>query len=496
MILRNTTKTKIIKTSVNFGKGMSFHLDKSGQPIKTEKGIRTHSYRHDKIEPNFPVLYHPTRFTECQEMNLFLMHRFEGHFSLKKNQIDNEAFSDAYHASQPGKPLDVKSVRSIAKHLKAFLDWLDKDGASYFEVIAAPLSKQSVDDEISRLPVWRYHEHLCERIETKDKSKRISFNSAQERIRAVKAFYIWSHKRGAIDSLPFSLEYKQVRIKTKAKSGVSSLFQLPTSNTRSGGLWKWVSNLSIPNTLKQKEDSPEKDLQPYSPKELKQLLETDTAQKETYKLYLQCALLGGLRSFEISAIDQKDLFDPDEKENEKRIPKLNIVRKGHKPVRLTIARVLMKLLYNHTLTIQNMKRRTKHETNHGMDNSEHPLPLFMNSSGSRISEDTPGNTISIVRKEQRKQGLEILLRTFHDLRATFATYVAKYLIDKGESESSIRQTLMTLMSHESFKTTKRYIDFAKSVAVDAYGAMSEWVKDIYGDVDELLMREAEDAAAS
>ena len=37
MILRNTTKTKIIKTSVNFGKGMSFHLDKSGQPIKTEK---------------------------------------------------------------------------------------------------------------------------------------------------------------------------------------------------------------------------------------------------------------------------------------------------------------------------------------------------------------------------------------------------------------------------------------------------------------------------
>ena len=148
MILRNTTKTKIIKASVNFGKGMSFHLDKSGQPIKTEKGIRTHSYRHDKIEPNFPVLYHPTRFTECQEMNLFLMHRFEGHFSLKKNQIDNEAFSDAYHASQPGKPLDVKSVCSIAKHLKAFLDWLDKDDASYFEVITAPLSKQSVDDDI------------------------------------------------------------------------------------------------------------------------------------------------------------------------------------------------------------------------------------------------------------------------------------------------------------------------------------------------------------
>jgi integrase len=120
----------------------------------------------------------------------------------------------------------------------------------------------------------------------------------------------------------------------------------------------------------------------------------------------------------------------------------------------------------------------------------------MNSSGERISEDTPGNTISIVRKEQKEWGLEVLTRTFLDLRATFATYVAKYLIEKGESESSIRQIFMTWMSHESFKTTKRYIDFAKSVGVDAYGAMSEWVQDIYGDVDDLLMREAVYAPAN
>ena len=496
MIVRNTTKSKIIKTVVNLGKGMSFHLDNSGKPVQTEDGIRTHSYRHDKVEPNFPLLYHPDRLTECQEMNLFLMHRFEGHFTLKKNKKESEAFSDAYNASQPGKQLDIKTVRSIAKHLKAFLDWLVIDDASYFEVIAAPLSKQSIDDDISRLPVWRYHKHLCDRVATKEQTERLSYNTAQERIRAVKTFYIWSHKRGAIDSLPFSLEYKQVHIKSKAKPNASSLFQLPTSSTRADGLWKWVSNLSIPNTIKQKEDSPDKNLQPYSPKELKQLLQTNAAQKKSYKIYLQCALLGGLRSFEISAIDQKDIFDPDKKENEKRIPKLNIVRKGHKPVRLTIARVLMKLLYNHTLTIQNMKQRTKHETNHGMNDREYPLPLFMNSSGERLNDDTPGNTISIIRKEQRERGLEILMRTFHDLRATFATYVAKYLIEKGESESSIRHVLMTLMSHESFKTTKRYIDFAKNVGGDAYGAMSEWVKDIYSDVDELLMREVQDATAS
>ncbi|MBU2878710.1 site-specific integrase [Aliiglaciecola lipolytica] len=490
------TKSKIIKTEVNLGKGMSFHLDQSGQPINTEEGIRTHSYRHDKVEPNFSLLYHPDRITECQEMNLFLMHRFEGHFCLKKNIKESEAFSDAYYASQPGKKLDVKTVHSIAKHLKAFLDWLVKDGASYFEVIAAPLSRQSVDDDISQLPVWRYHKYLCDRVATNDKTKRLSYNTAQERIRAVKTFYIWSHKRGAIDSLPFSLEYKQVRIKSKAKPSESSLFQLPTSTTRSGGLWEWVSNLSIPRTIKQKEDSPDKELQPYSPQELKQLLQTVTAQRNSYKIYLQCALLGGLRSFEVSAIDQSDIFDPDKIENKKRIPKLNIVRKGHKPVRLTIARVLMKLLYLHTLLPENKKHRTKHETTYGMNNSEHPLPLFMNSSGERINEETPGNTISIVRKEQRERELEILSRTFHDLRATFATYIAKYLIEKGESESSIRQILMTLMSHESFKTTKRYIDFAKSVGGDSNGAMSEWVQDIYGDVDELLLREAENATAN
>ena len=495
MIIRTREQSKIIKTSVNLGKRLSFHLDKSGQPIQTKEGFRTHSYRHDKVETNFPILYHPDRITECQEMNLFLMHRFKGHFSLKKNLKGSEAFSDAYYASQPGTELDVKTVHSIAKHLKTFLDWLVKDGASYFEVIAAPLSRQSVDDDISQLPVWRYHKYLCDRVATKNKTKRLSYNTAQERIRAVKTFYIWSHKRGAIDSLPFSLEYKQVRIKSKAKPSESSLFQLPTSTTRSGGLWKWVSNLSIPKKIKPKEDSPDKELQPYSPQELKQLLQTNTAQKSSYKIYLQCALLGGLRSFEVSAIDQSDIFDPDKIENKKRIPKLNIVRKGHKPVRLTIARVLMKLLYLHTLLPVNKRQLTKHETSYGMNNSEHPLPLFMNSSGERISGETPGNTISIVRKEQRERGLEILLRTFHDLRATFATYVAKYLIEKGESEGSIRGILMTLMCHESFKSTKRYINFAKSVGVDAYGAMSEWVQDIYGDVDDLLMREIKNAKA-
>lgn len=495
MIASTTTKSKIINKPVNFGKGMYFHLDKAGEPIQIVDGIRTHSYRHNKKELSFPLLYHPDRITECQEMNLFLSHRLEGHFSLKKNQKASEAFSDAYYASQPGKRLDVKTVRGIAKHLKAFLDWLVKDGASYFEVIAAPLSRQSVDDNISRLPVWRYHKHLCDRVTTKDKAKRLSFNTAQERIRAVKTFYIWSHKRGSIDNLPFSLEYKQVRIKSKDKYGESALFQLPTSSTRSGGLWKWVSNLSIPNTVKQKEDSPDKVLQPYSPKELTQLLQTTTAQKRSYKIYLQCALLGGLRSFEISAIDQKDIFDPDKEEHKNYIPKLNLVRKGHKPVRLTIARSLMKLLYLHTLSPENMRQRTKHETSYRMNNDEHPLPLFMNSSGERISEETPGNTISIIRKEQKKRGLEVIMRTFHDLRATFATYIAKYLIEKNESESSIRQILMTLMSHESFKTTKRYIDFAKSVGVDAFGAMSEWVQDIYGDVDKLLMSESTNARA-
>ena len=55
MILRNTTKTKIIKTSVNFGKGMSFHLDKSVQPIKTEKVIRTNYNSNVKLIPIFQL---------------------------------------------------------------------------------------------------------------------------------------------------------------------------------------------------------------------------------------------------------------------------------------------------------------------------------------------------------------------------------------------------------------------------------------------------------
>lgn len=52
------------------------------------------------------------------------------------------------------------------------------------------------------------------------------------------------------------------------------------------------------------------------------------------------------------------------------------------------------------------------------------------------------------------------------------------------------------MSYESFKIIKCYIDFVKSVVVDVYGVMLEWVKDIYGDVDELLMCEVEDVVVS
>jgi integrase len=57
-------------------------------------------------------------------------------------------------------------------------------------------------------------------------------------------------------------------------------------------------------------------------------------------------------------------------------------------------------------------------------------PLFINRSGLGISEKSVSNTVIIARKELSLAGIA-LERSFHDLRSTYATNLAKYMLDKG-----------------------------------------------------------------
>lgn len=475
-------KAKKVTTNVNLSTRLffdkdgdgNFSVDTSISPYK----LRVHQYTNDQnIVPDFPLIFHPQRLTECLEMNLFLRHRATGDYATKRNPKEPEStFSDGYHATRKGIGVDVETLDKIADDLKMFLTWLHVDGSSYEEVVAAPLSKDSVREDVQNTPLWKFRSHLRDRVE----SKTLSWNTANRILGNLTHFYLWSHKRGIVTDLPFSAKFELLRRTSNKDDALSSLFSLPTpnkANSSDRGHWRLVTNLKLSKEDKQKKDIDD-DLQAYSIKELTALLQTKEANKPLSRLYLQCAYLGGMRSFELGDISHKDIFDPSDIQNKGKVPKLSILRKGKKPVYLIISTYLMQCLYEHTLTRRFINDRKKHEAKYGMDNAEHPLPLFMNGRGEAIDRATPGRVVIRVRKELKDKGI-ILRRTYHDLRATYCTFIAKYLLSKGESETRIKATLIKLMSHETFKTTERYIDFAKLSGSNEFGEMYDWIKDIY-----------------
>lgn len=486
-VLNNQT-VHISKQEINLGKLPTFIKNVDGQyKLDTEKR-RVISFGSDQIESEFPLIVCRSRVRECLEMNLFLMHRAQGKYAIKNNKHkDSVAHSTAYLASLHGEGVGMKYILSLAKDLRDFLEFLVKKNFCYEHVLAAPLAKDSANDDIASLPIWQYQQALIKRVEKSKNAKgHLAYSTANRRIGAIRHFYQWSYKRGCINHLPFSIKIQVLKRKSK-KNSASTLFAMPKPNS-SSSYAQWVANLSIPKTCKQKADAPT-ELQPYSPHELVQLLSTDTAKHRTYGLFFKCAYLGGLRDFEVPQIDAKDIFNPtkDRKNGLRKAYRINLIRKYSKPVNLLITHSLMSSLYAYTLDPEWTVRSVKHETKYGMDNPKHPKPLFMNRYGEQMADGCCGTAIRQVRREQRNKGLPVLERDFHDLRATFGTYLAMQMVLAGVSEARIKSTLLKLFSHEEFSTSEDYLDFAKALMnTDEHGEMSVWVNDMYTEVHNML----------
>lgn len=475
---------KIIKKQINLGLRPSLIIikDKSNKIYSNNQPII--NYCQNNIS-YFPLLVSDERLLECNELNLFLIQRFTGEYSLKqnRNRISETVFSKGYIASLKGEPLSLKTVESIAKDLKAFLQFVIENNYDYLEVIATPLTLNSSSDALSSLPIWQYHANLCRKV----KANELSWSVANRRISRVREFYIWSYKRGTLSSLPFSLDLKMI-CKSSTSQAEDLLFSLPTAESKQSpnGVMAWVSNLRIPKTIKQKQPY-HKHLQPYNSEELVSLFSTQVFLKGgTYSLFLKCAYLGGFRSFEIVNLNFTDISNPDETKNEtQKLYIVNIVRKMHRPKNINVTSTLMRLLYEYTQTNIWKTRRKIHETKYGINNPEHPLPLFINSSGERMSINTPSSSIAEVRKEQKKIGAKVLPRSFHDLRSTFGTYLAIFLISKNNDIRRVRSELSKWMGHEKFSTTESYINFAKCSDPDTHGSMNDWVEDVYSHIKKL-----------
>jgi len=480
--VNSKSKVSIEKQTINIGSKPTF-IPCDGDYKKDELERRLISFYADEIITKFPLVVCRDRVRECLEMNLFLIHRVQGEYAIKRRKHEpSPATSEGYLAGLKGKGVSVKYAESLAKDLQAFLIFLIDGGYLYEQVIAAPLSKDSVKDDIAELPIWKYLLHLIKRHKSKE-SDHLSFDLSVRRINTVRHFYQWSYTRGTIKHLPFSLSLE--KLKSTSPKGQVSFSTMPKPQGSLTNM-RWISNLTFAKAHKQADDVP-RELQPYSPSELVQLLSTDTAKHPTYSLFFKCAYFAGFRSFEVPQIRDSEIVNPqiDKLKGKHKVYKVRILRKGFKPAIIRVGSKLMGQLYAYTQTDEWVKRAKKFQIKHGMDEA---LPVFINQRGDRICNEACGNAIREVRREQREKGLPVLERDYHDLRATFGTYIAIQMILDGASEERIKETLQKLLSHDSFKTTKEYLNFAKVLISETDASdLNMWIDDMYSVVDKMIL---------
>lgn len=480
---------KVVPTRVNVGSHPEFIVDDNGEyqmrTIAPGIKLRTVRYTRDEIVDKFPLIVSPSRVSDVLEMNLFLIHRFIGQHSIKNNNTNGRshlAESEATRASTRPARVDIATIAASAKHLTAFLRWLIDNDVDWAESLSEPLNDRVTNLEL--LPVWRFRESLIDQV----KLGQLSYQYASNRIQVVKTFYEWAWKNHRIKAIPFKHITKTIRKRGYKASNSSSnlgslLFGMGNGPTKKGGIPVFTTNLALPKKITQKQSSPEDGLQPYSLAELNSLISSDTLKRDNYALWAELGYRCGLRTMDIAQLNYEDLQNPDVVSNKEF--KITILSKGNKERRFTLSRELMGKLWAFVNTDEYANRRMKYEIKHGLDSK---LPLFVNNMGNRTTKRSISNLISIVRAEQRGKGLPVLQRSFHDLRATFATYLASYMLEAGYSEQFIKVTLTRELGHSDFETSQRYIDFAKTDCSFSNVA-SPWVSEIYQPLQTLLCKE-------
>ena len=422
-----------------------------------EAGQRTIEYRDDHWIENFPLIWSGSRQFDAMEMNLFLEHRYKGIYRAPKR---------SGHSNSLG-GVSVKTLSSIANSLSLFLSWLENMNVDWRHVTAEANTQRAK----YWLPVYRFRKHLIDL--TREKS--LGRDSANLYMTHVRQFYEWARRRDAVDKLPF--EYKQVQIKHSSSSeDINLLFSLPFV---SKGLSVQTSDLVIPKKYRQK-TLPSDQLSPFSQEELSQLYGSEYVQSPSRRLWIDLALLTGMRAFEIAGFKASHVVNPSE--NVVSSYYASIIGKGNKERQILIPAVLMQRLWRYKNSTGRLQRVAKWEAHTGADSE---TPLFLNRSGKPIAEKSVCNIAAFARKELLERGV-VLKRSFHDLRATYATNLAKFMLDKELEPGLIEYKLMALLGHSNFSTTRKYLNFARSITFDS--EMQGWSNTVFDGIDAALLK--------
>lgn len=421
---------------------------------------RTIQFHRDHIVEKFPLLYCESRLIDSLEMNLFMEHRYLGKFQPPKKGGNRNLLGG----------VTVKTLYSTANSLRVFLTWLESNNVEWKEVYAVAES----DKAKSWLPPYRYRSHLIERI----KANEISRDTANLYISHMRQFYEWAWKTRRIDKIPF--QYSHVTIKKKRKDGDFDL--LFSSFLDEKGMVVQTSDIAIPKKYRTKNLNLDDRLAPYTPTELKHIFSSTYLQADSRRLWTELALVCGLRASEIVNFEETNIYDPTT--NVDKIYSVQIVGKFNKSRKIMIPRLLMSKLWNYKNSAERLKRAGRWDCLYGLETKRN---LFINRSGKSLSEGSVSNITSIVRAELAEQGISFN-RSFHDLRSTFATSLARFMLEKQLPLGFIQYKLMALMGHANFSTTQKYINFARSVTYEEQ--MHDWVESVFLEVQESLESEA------
>lgn len=453
----DSTMISIIQTRLNLGALPSL----SDEFIEVGDGhkIRQVTHQREHVVDKFPLLVSDTRLHDCLEVNLFLEYRYKGKFLSPKKGGQKNLLGG----------VTVKTIRSIANSLKVFLTWLERSNIEWKELYAVSASNKAKE----WLPPYRFRAHLIELI----KEHKLSLNTANLYISHVRQLYEWAWQTKRIEKLPFQYTNKVIK-KRRTDADFDLIF---TSFTHDRGIEIQSNDLTIPRKHQQKKLVLNEGLAPFNQNELKNFYSTAYMQAESRQLWADLALLCGLRAFEVTLLRETEIVDIDL--DETKVYAVDILGKLNKYRQILIPRSLMSHLWEYKNSPERMKRAAKWDSKH----TDIDKPLFINRSGERLNEGSITNITSIAATELLNNRIK-LDRSFHDLRSTFATSLARFLLENHLPLGFIQYKLMSLLGHANFTTTQKYIDLARTMTYDK--RMKSWVEEVFGGLEQELSVEA------
>ncbi|WP_373976298.1 site-specific integrase [Chitinibacter sp. SCUT-21] len=451
---------QVVRVAINLG-DLPYFDGQSEIAMKSEVAeIRNVHFHRDHVVEGFPLLFCPARIIDGLEMNLFIEHRYRGRFLPPK---------------QGGKRnlrggVTVETLYGIANSLRGFLAWLAETNTDWREVYAVADSEKAKE----WLPPYRYRTVLIERV----KRESISRDTANLYLSHIRQFYEWALKTRRIERIPFT--YSRVAIKKPRKGGDFDLLFSTFQDEKT--LMIQTSDLTIPKKYKSKNESLGEALTPYSATELRVFFDSKYMRLENRKLWGELGLACGLRAMEVAGFPEDIVVDP--ALSDKTVFEVTILGKFNKERKILIPLFLMQSLWVFKNSPERLRRAAKWDLDKG---SGKRRPLFLNRSGGGIKSKSITNAASKVVEEQLMVG-QSFDRGFHDLRATFATSLARFMLEKHLPLGFIQYKLMALMGHENFSSTLKYINFARSITFESQ--MNDWVDKIFSDLNPKLSAEA------